>query len=49
MEAQPVDDLVERLPLGSEGDPDRSRSSAATAATAARFASSWFVAKRSCV
>jgi hypothetical protein len=40
METQPVDDLVDGLALGAEGDPTRSRSSAATLATAVRFASS---------
>ena len=40
VEAQPVDDLVHDLAVGSKAMPTRSSSSAGTAATAARFASS---------
>ena len=40
MEAQAVDDLVDRLALGPERDPDKVEILGGDAATAARFASS---------
>jgi hypothetical protein len=47
VEAQTVDDLVDRLRSARKAIPTRSRSSAATFATVARFASPWFVANKS--
>jgi hypothetical protein len=49
VKAQPVDDLVDDLALGPERDADVVELLRGHAATAARFASSWFVANSSCV